>query len=82
MKMTTPIKDFVDSYAEKSGVRAHMPGHKGKMLTGCEKWDITEIKGADFLYGAEGIIAQSEKTRQSFSHRPAPFTAPRGHPSA
>ncbi len=61
MKMTTPIKDFVDSYAEKNGVRAHMPGHKGKMLTGCEKWDITEIKGADFLYGAEGIIAQSEK---------------------
>ena len=27
---------------------------------GFEPWDITEIKGADELYGAEGIIAESE----------------------
>ena len=37
-----------------------MPGHKGQSLLGFEPWDITEIKGADELYGADGIIAQSE----------------------
>ena len=37
-----------------------MPGHKGLPFLGCEKWDITEVAGADALYEAEGIIAQSE----------------------
>ena len=37
-----------------------MPGHKGKTLHGLEALDITEIKGADYLYEAEGIIAASE----------------------
>lgn len=34
-----------------------MPGHKGKKYGG----DITEIHGADVLYSANGIIAQSQK---------------------
>ena len=38
-----------------------MPGHKGKFLHGLENRDITEIKGADYLYEAEGIIAESER---------------------
>jgi len=38
-----------------------MPGHKGVTLTGAEKYDITEIKGADSLYEADGIIKESEK---------------------
>lgn len=38
-----------------------MPGHKGESLLGFEDTDITEIKGADSLYEAEGIIAESEK---------------------
>ena len=37
-----------------------MPGHKGVSFLGCEKMDITEIRGADELYDAEGIIAESE----------------------
>ena len=37
-----------------------MPGHKGRGPLGCEAWDLTEIAGADELYEAEGIIAQSE----------------------
>ena len=37
-----------------------MPGHKGRALLGYEPFDITEIKGADALYEADGIIAQSE----------------------
>lgn len=38
-----------------------MPGHKGKSILGCEQLDITEIVGADSLYEAKGIIAESER---------------------
>ena len=58
--MTTPIVDFVRQYAQSGTSRLHMPGHKGQPFLGCEAWDITEIKGADELYEAEGIIARSE----------------------
>ena len=58
--MTTPIVDFVRQYAASGTSRLHMPGHKGQSLLGCEPWDITEIQGADELYEAEGIIAESE----------------------
>ncbi len=56
----TPICDFVRQYKEKEGVRLHMPGHKGSSFLGCEAFDITEVKGADALYEADGIIAESE----------------------
>ena len=58
--MTTPVLDFVKQYAQRPTVRLHMPGHKGRPFLGCEPWDITEIPGADALYEAEGIIAESE----------------------
>ena len=38
-----------------------MPGHKGRGLLGIEQLDITEIEGADSLYEASGIIAESER---------------------
>ena len=63
--MKTPICDFVNSYAEKDTARLHMPGHKGVSFLGCEKMDITEIRGADELYDAEGIIAESERNAES-----------------
>ncbi|MBR2340485.1 MAG: amino acid decarboxylase [Clostridia bacterium] len=59
--MTTPILDFVRSYAESGTARFHMPGHKGTGPLGCESLDITEISGADELFCADGIIAESEK---------------------
>lgn len=37
-----------------------MPGHKGAPLLGFEALDITEFDGADSLYEASGIIAESE----------------------
>ena len=46
-------------------VRFHMPGHKGAGLLGCESFDITEIAGADELYEADGIIAESERNAAS-----------------
>lgn len=59
--MDTPIADFVHSYAASGAARLHMPGHKGKPFLGCEALDITEIAGADALYEASGIIAESER---------------------
>ena len=59
--MQTPIADFVKEYANKQSSRFHMPGHKGQAFLGCEALDITEIAGADALYEAQGIIAESEK---------------------
>lgn len=42
-----------------------MPGHKGAGTHG-ERLDITEISGADSLYEASGIIAESEKNAGEF----------------
>ena len=61
MKMTTPIRDFVESYVESDPIRLHMPGHKGATIIGFEAYDITEVSGADSLYEAEGIIRESER---------------------
>ena len=58
--MNTPICDFVADYAARKIKRLHMPGHKGCGPLGIEQLDITEIAGADSLYEADGIIAQSE----------------------
>ena len=57
--MKRPICDFVKEYTESATVRAHMPGHKGK--GDIERYDITEIAGADSLFDAEGIIRESEE---------------------
>ena len=55
--MNTPVCDFLEEYKKKESKRFHMPGHKGK----ADKYDITEVTGADSLYDASGIIAASEK---------------------
>jgi len=59
--VNTPVADFVQRYAKAGTARLHMPGHKGRCFLGCEPWDITEIHGADALYEAEGILAESEQ---------------------
>lgn len=76
--MNTPIYDFVNNYANSGTVRAHMPGHKGRSPAGCGfgeafPYDITEIKGADSLYEAGGIIAESEKNAASLFGTAATF---------
>ena len=58
--MNTPICDFLRRYAERDPLRLHMPGHKGVGPLGVERWDLTEVTGADSLYEASGIIAESE----------------------
>ena len=63
--MNTPILDFIRDYAASDTVRMHMPGHKGraddKLFSGIASYDITEIKGADDLFHADGIVGESEK---------------------
>ena len=63
--MNTPICDFVNNYIKSDSLRLHMPGHKGKGFFGMEKYDITEIFGADSLYEADGIIKESENNASS-----------------
>lgn len=57
--MNTPIADFAEEYEKRGALRLHMPGHKG--VGELESGDITEIAGADSLYEARGIIAESER---------------------
>jgi arginine/lysine/ornithine decarboxylase len=60
--MTTPICDFVTEYKNKNTIRLHMPGAKGNIpyFGDTASLDITEIRGADYLYRTDGIIKDSE----------------------
>lgn len=76
--MDTPILDFLRRYESSDTARFHMPGHKGKTFLGCEHLDITEVKGADALYEAEGIIAQSEQNAAALFGSGATFYSTEG----
>ncbi len=77
-KISTPVWDFVMQYKAQNTVRLHMPGHKGKNVLGLEGLDITEIGGADSLYEADGIIAQSEKNLSTIFGTKASFYSTEG----
>lgn len=62
--MDTPICRFLEDYAARDALRLHMPGHKGQGSPSAP-YDVTEIDGADSLYEASGIIAESEKNAGS-----------------
>ncbi len=64
----TPIYDFVLKYAKAKGTRFHMPGHKGICRIGCEPFDITEIDGADVLYGSCGETGIIQKSMENAAH--------------
>ncbi|MBQ8434792.1 MAG: aminotransferase class I/II-fold pyridoxal phosphate-dependent enzyme [Oscillospiraceae bacterium] len=60
--MKTTVYDFLEKYSNDKIMRLHMPGHKGKSVKPLSfTHDITEINGADSLFEADGIIAESEK---------------------
>ncbi len=71
--MNTPIADYCRRYAEQDTARLHMPGHKGQGPLGVEAIDLTEVKGADSLYEADGIIAESEANAASLFGTRATF---------
>lgn len=76
--MNTPIYDFAKRYAESDALRLHMPGHKGISFTGTESMDITEISGADALFQANGIIAESERNLSVLFNTAASFYSTEG----
>ena len=76
--MTTPIVDFVRAYVKSGTARLHMPGHKGTSFLGCEPFDVTEIKGADDLFHAEGVIAESEQNAAALFGAGATFYSTEG----
>lgn len=55
-----------------------MPGHKGHGSTGFEAMDITEVAGADALYEADGIIAESERNAAGLFGTAATFYSTEG----
>ncbi|MBR3755630.1 MAG: aminotransferase class V-fold PLP-dependent enzyme [Firmicutes bacterium] len=69
MNVNKGVTRFLLSHAEKDPVSFHMPGHKGseiyrengygEFLDNFVDCDITEIPGADNLYQAEDIIAET-----------------------
>ena len=68
----TPICDFLAAYRNQGIARLHMPGHKGRSAMQGSLWeelpfslDLTEIKGADALFEAAGIIGESERIAAS-----------------
>ena len=67
--MSAPIYEFAKNYAESGVSRFHMPGHKGKPLHGLEPLDLTEIRGADYLFGAEGISLRVKHALPHFTAR-------------
>ena len=87
--MKTPVADFLNKYCspDTHNIRFHMPGHKGrcpadlefqtdsgkKNISLGEKYDITEISGADSLYEADGIIAESERNASELFGTAATF---------
>lgn len=76
--MNTPIVDFVSEYAASGTARLHMPGHKGIPFLGCEHLDITEITGADDLFHAVGVIAESEQNAAELFGAGATFYSTEG----
>ena len=72
MNMKKGVTQFLLSHAGKKPVSFHMPGHKGSdiyrengygaFLDNFVDCDITEIPGADNLYQAEDIIADTMAT--------------------
>ena len=76
--MTTPLADFLRAYATSGMARLHMPGHKGRGPLGCEAWDLTEISGADSLYEASGVIAESEENAAALFGSAATFYSTEG----
>lgn len=64
----------------------HMPGHKGRfgppLLQTAAELDLTEIPGADSLFEADGIIAESEKMLPPSTELPIPFIPAQAPPCA
>ncbi len=59
----TPLYDGLTAHLAKGRASFHMPGHKGRFLSGIDlgALDLTELPGTDALYEADGIISEAER---------------------
>ena len=67
---TTPEKETLQetlgNYARENSARFHMPGHKGRGLSGfwrdeLQLWDVTELSNTDNLHAPHGAIAAAQQ---------------------
>ncbi len=70
MVIMTQLLQFMNQYNRDGWSRFHMPGHKGNFpafrLTDIQRFDLTEIAGADCLYQANGAIRHLERQIADF----------------
>lgn len=70
MIIMTELLQFMNQYHRDGWSRFHMPGHKGNFpafrLTDIQRYDLTEIAGADCLYQANGVIRHLERQIADF----------------
>lgn len=86
MFIMTQLLQFMNQYNRDGWSRFHMPGHKGNFpafrLTDIQRFDLTEIAGADSLYQANGAIRQLERQIADFTAFPIPLSVPAAVPFA
>lgn len=58
------LNEFIKEYCKKNVARFHVPGHQGRCRFLNKKlgarFDITEVKGADWLFNSIGVIKRLE----------------------
>ncbi len=62
---TKSLQETLGSYERENPARFHMPGHKGRGLSGfwreeLQLWDVTELSNTDNLHAPSGAIAAAE----------------------
>ena len=62
---TETLQETLGSYARENPARFHMPGHKGRGLSGfwreeLQLWDVTELSNTDNLHAPNGAIAAAQ----------------------
>lgn len=61
------LQETLGAYEREHPARFHMPGHKGKGLSGfwrdeLQEWDVTELSNTDNLHAPSGAIALAQDT--------------------
>ena len=62
---TQTLQETLGAYERENPARFHMPGHKGRGLSGfwreeLQLWDVTELSNTDNLHAPAGAIAAAE----------------------
>ena len=64
---TQTLQESLGAYERENPARFHMPGHKGRGLSGfwrdeLQLWDVTELSNTDNLHAPSGAIAAAEES--------------------